>query len=66
MKKVLVVEDVDMNRELMVQIRNGIEQLKGFVGVSGIYTMSPTDHNGLDLSAFEIVKIVKGDWELVK
>jgi branched-chain amino acid transport system substrate-binding protein len=28
--------------------------------------MSPKDHNGLDLSAFEMVKIVKGDWSLAK
>jgi hypothetical protein len=26
--------------------------------------MSPTDHNGLDLSAFEMVKISKDDWVL--
>jgi branched-chain amino acid transport system substrate-binding protein len=48
------------------QIRANIEQLKKLVGVSGIFTMSATDHNGLDLSAFEMVRIVKGDWEMAK
>jgi branched-chain amino acid transport system substrate-binding protein len=48
------------------QIRDGIEQANKLVSISGVFTMSPTDHNGLDLSAFEMVKIVKGDWELVK
>ncbi|GLI39032.1 ABC transporter substrate-binding protein [Geobacter hydrogenophilus] len=48
------------------QIRDGIEQSKRVVSVSGIFTMSPTDHNGLDLSAFEMVRITRGDWELVK
>ncbi|AJE03342.1 ABC transporter substrate-binding protein [Geobacter pickeringii] len=48
------------------QIRNGIEQARKMVSISGIFTMSPGDHNGLDLSAFEMVKIVRGDWELVK
>ncbi|MRR35213.1 ABC transporter substrate-binding protein [bacterium] len=48
------------------QIRDGIEQAKRVVSVSGIFTMSPADHNGLDLSAFEMVRITKGDWELVK
>ncbi|TWJ19881.1 ABC transporter substrate-binding protein [Geobacter argillaceus] len=48
------------------QIRAAIEQTRKLVSVSGIFTMSPTDHNGLDLSAFEMVRIVKGDWELVK
>jgi branched-chain amino acid transport system substrate-binding protein len=48
------------------QIRTSIEKTKKMVGVSGIFTMSPTDHNGLDLSAFEMVKVVKGDWEITK
>lgn len=47
------------------QIRTGIEQAKKLPSVSGIFTMSPTDHNGLDLSAFVMVRITKGDWELV-
>jgi len=28
--------------------------------------MSPSNHNGLDLSAFEMVRIRKGDWEIAK
>jgi branched-chain amino acid transport system substrate-binding protein len=48
------------------QIRNGIEQASKLVSVSGVFTMSPKDHNGLDLSAFEMVMIVKGDWSLLK
>ena len=47
-------------------IRNGIEQAKRLVSVSGIFNMSPKDHNGLDLSAFEMVKVSKGDWAVVK
>jgi branched-chain amino acid transport system substrate-binding protein len=48
------------------QIRNGIEQANKMVSISGVFTMSPKDHNGLNLSAFEMVRIVKGDWSLVK
>lgn len=48
------------------QIRDGIEQAKKIVSVSGIFSMSPSDHNGLDLSAFEMIRIAKGDWEVVK
>ncbi|MBC8017508.1 MAG: ABC transporter substrate-binding protein [Verrucomicrobia bacterium] len=48
------------------QIRNGIEQTRKLVSISGIFNMSPKDHNGLDLSAFEMVKVTKGDWALVK
>ena len=48
------------------QIRDGIEKNGRMVGVSGIYRMTPADHNGLDLGAFEMVRIVKGDWVIVK
>jgi branched-chain amino acid transport system substrate-binding protein len=48
------------------QIRNGIEQASKMVSISGVFSMSQKDHNGLDLSAFEMVKIVKGDWSLAK
>jgi branched-chain amino acid transport system substrate-binding protein len=48
------------------QIRNNVEQTQKLVSISGIFTMSPKDHNGLDLSAFEMVKVTKGDWALLK
>ena len=48
------------------QIRSGVEQTQKLVSFSGIFTMSPKDHNGLDLSAFEMVKVAKGDWALLK
>ena len=48
------------------QIRDGLEQTKKLVSVSGVFNMSATDHNGLDLSAFEMVKIHKGDWSILK
>lgn len=48
------------------QIRGGIEQTRKLVSVSGLFTLSPKDHNGLDMSAFEMVRVVKGDWALVK
>ena len=48
------------------QIRTGIEQTSNLTSISGVFTMSAKDHNGLDLSAFEMVKVVKGDWALLK
>jgi branched-chain amino acid transport system substrate-binding protein len=48
------------------QLRNGIEQAHKLVSVSGLFTITPKDHNGLDLSAFEMVRITKGDWALAK
>lgn len=48
------------------KIRDEIEKTKGFVGTGGIVTMSPTDHLGLDLSAFRMLEIKGGDWTLIK
>lgn len=50
----------------MESIRSGIEMQKRLVGVSGIFSMSEKDHNGLDLSAFEMVRIIKGDWVIAQ
>lgn len=47
-------------------IRDAIEQTKGLVGTTGIYTFSKTDHLGLDLSAFRVLEISNGGWKLVK
>ena len=47
------------------KVRDEIEKTKGYVGADGIYNMSPTDHLGLDLSAFRMLEIKNGDWTLV-
>uniref|UniRef100_E6VM97 Extracellular ligand-binding receptor n=1 Tax=Rhodopseudomonas palustris (strain DX-1) TaxID=652103 RepID=E6VM97_RHOPX len=48
------------------KVRDEIEKTKGFVGTGGIVTMSPTDHLGLDLSAFKMLEVKNGDWTLVQ
>ncbi len=62
----MIAEAVKKGATTPAQIRTNIEQNKKLVGISGVFTMSPTNHNGLDLSAFEMVRIVKGDWELAR
>jgi branched-chain amino acid transport system substrate-binding protein len=47
------------------KVRDEIERTKGYIGTGGIVTMSPTDHMGLDLSAFRMLEIRNGDWALV-
>jgi branched-chain amino acid transport system substrate-binding protein len=47
------------------KVRNEIEKTKGFIGTGGVVNMSPTDHMGLDLSAFRMLEIKNGDWTLV-
>lgn len=46
--------------------RDAIEQTKGFIGTTGAFNMSATDHMGLDLSAFRMVEVKNGDWVLLK
>ncbi len=46
------------------KLREAIENTRGYVGISGIYNLSPKDHNGLDESSMIIVKIEKGRWIL--
>jgi ABC-type branched-chain amino acid transport systems, periplasmic component len=41
-------------------VRTAIENLKGFVGTAGIFNFSPTDHNGLNVDAFEMLTVKKG------
>ena len=42
------------------EVRDAIESLKGFVGTSGVFSFSPTDHNGLGLDAFEMITVKGG------
>jgi len=48
------------------KVRDAIEATKGFVGTSGTFNMSPTDHMGLDLSAFRMLEVKGGDWVIVQ
>lgn len=47
-------------------VRDQIEKTKGYVGTSGLVNMSPTNHLGLDLSAFRMVEIKNADWTLAQ
>lgn len=45
------------------KVRDAIEATKGFVGTSGTFNMSATDHMGLDLSSFRMLEVKGGDWK---
>lgn len=47
-------------------LRDTIEQMQGYVGVSGIYNLTPEDHNGLDTDSLVMVKIQDGKWVMLK
>ncbi|RUM87178.1 MAG: ABC transporter substrate-binding protein [Thermodesulfatator sp.] len=46
------------------KLREAIEHTQGYVGISGIYHITPEDHNGLNESSMIIVKIHHGRWLL--
>lgn len=48
------------------KLRDAIENTKGYVGVSGIYNMSPTDHTGLGVDSLVMVRVQNGKWTLIK
>jgi branched-chain amino acid transport system substrate-binding protein len=48
------------------KLRSAIEQTEGYVGISGIYNLTPEDHNGLDTDSLVMVQIRDGKWVLVE
>lgn len=48
------------------KVRDALEQTRNYVGTGGVVNMSAQDHMGLDLSAFRMLEVRKGDWTLVK
>jgi len=48
------------------KVRDALESTKGYVGTAGVVNMSPTDHMGLDLSAFVMLEVKGGTWSLAR
>jgi branched-chain amino acid transport system substrate-binding protein len=46
-------------------LRDALEKTHGLVGVSGVYTMSPTNHNGQDERAAVLVEVKDGAWKAI-
>jgi branched-chain amino acid transport system substrate-binding protein len=48
------------------KVRTAIENIKGLVGTAGIFNFSATDHNGLDLNAFEMLTVKDGKFAVLE
>lgn len=47
------------------KIRDTLENdTKGVVGTTGVFTFSPTDHNGLDKDSLVLLQVKQGNWAL--
>jgi branched-chain amino acid transport system substrate-binding protein len=57
------IQTAGMDRE---KVRTAIENLKDFVGTAGIFNLSPTDHNGLDIDAFAMLTVKNGRFALLE
>lgn len=44
------------------KIREALESTHGYIGTGGVVNMSPTDHMGLDVSAFRLLEVKNGTW----
>ena len=53
-------------KEFRAALRDALEATKELVATHGVYTMSPTEHNGLDNRARTMIKIENGKWVLAK
>jgi branched-chain amino acid transport system substrate-binding protein len=47
-------------------LRTAIEATKGYVGISGIYTLTPEDHNGLGPDSMVIIQVKDGKFVMAK
>ena len=49
-----------------VALRGDLEKTHDLVGTHGVYSMTPTNHNGMDDRARVLVQAVDGQWKLVQ
>jgi branched-chain amino acid transport system substrate-binding protein len=52
--------------EFRQALRDALETGKEVVATHGVFSMSPTDHLGLDARARVLVRIENGDWKILK
>jgi len=51
--------------QFRVALRDALERTHELVGVSGVYNMSPTNHNGQDERAAALVQVQDGAWRAI-
>jgi len=59
---VSAVKQAGLDRE---KVRTALEGTKGFVGTAGVFNLSPADHNGLALDAFEMLTVKNGKFAVL-
>jgi branched-chain amino acid transport system substrate-binding protein len=62
----LVVKALGESGGDRAKTRAAIEGTRKFVGISGVFNMSPKDHNGLAKNCLAMIEIKNGKWTLAK
>jgi len=52
--------------QFRMALRDALEETHELVGVSGVYDMSPTNHNGQDARAAVLVEVKDGAWRAIQ
>jgi branched-chain amino acid transport system substrate-binding protein len=55
-------ESADSLADARAAVRDSIEQITNFAGISGIFDMSPTNHLGMRAGSLAMIEIVDGKW----
>jgi branched-chain amino acid transport system substrate-binding protein len=66
---IMALEEMDEGltiTEARAAIRDGIEQITDFAAISGVFTMSPTNHLGMEPGSLALIEIVDGEWTWLK
>ncbi len=58
------VEEGVSTAEARAQIRDGLENISGFAGTGGVFTMSVDNHLGMAPGSLGMIEIVDGEWTL--
>ena len=63
----LIVEAIKKADSLeRTDIRDALESISGFPGTGGIFTFSPSDHNGLEMDSLEMLTVKNGQFDFLK
>jgi branched-chain amino acid transport system substrate-binding protein len=55
-----------VTEQFRMALRDALENVHELVGVSGVYNMSPTNHNGQDERAAVLVEVKDGAWRAIE
>jgi branched-chain amino acid transport system substrate-binding protein len=60
----ILIEGMKKGGADRAKVREAIENLKGFVGIGGVFNFSTEDHNGLDIDSFVMLTVKDGKFVL--